>query len=413
MNKNHYFTCFSFFAGLFLFSCKTSEKTKKYESYNFEKVRWSSIQLREDSSKIDNLKLAIESNLKWLNRKKVDSVFKYNDISFNTKDFICTSDIFLSDINANRYVDQDMLNKYFDLYKIEMNESKPVLYTGYYIPYAEASEVKTSKFKVPVYKTPSDLVTVNLEDFIPDYKGRVIRGRVDKNRLVPYWSRQEISENKKLNGKNLEIAWVKNKADLFFIEIQGSGLLSYSDGNKKYIHYAAQNGREYKPIGSLLLNEGYLQKNDVSMQAIREWLEKNPKEEQRVLNYNKSFVFFNLENEGPFGNIGVKLVAERSIAADQRVLPAGSLTLLEFPMPKYSKNSESVLKNPDSFAQLAFVQDTGGAIKGPGRIDVFWGEGSEAGEIAGVTKQSGTLYVLVPKLKCENRIVLNNSRFNP
>ncbi len=410
MKKNYYIICCAFISVLFLNSCKTTGKFEKKESahYTFEKVKWNSVELKEDSSKIDNLKLAIESNLKWLNRKKEDSVFKYNDISFTTKDFICTINSFLIDISDKNRVSESILEKYFDIYKIEIKNEKPVLFTGYYIPYAEASEIKTSKYKVPVYKTPSDLITVNLEEFNPDYKGKVIRGRVHKNKLVPYWTRQEISEGNKLKNKDLEIAWVKNKTDLFFIEIQGSALLSYADGSKKYIHYASQNGREYKPIGALLLNEGILKKSDVSMQAIRAWLNQNPKEVQRVLNYNKSFVFFNLENEGPFGNINVKLVGGRSIAADQRVLPAGTLTLLDFPMPNLPNEPLNNLSKNTAFSQLAFVQDTGGAIKGPGRVDVFWGEGDDAGEIAGVTKQSGSLYILVPKMKCGESLLVSN-----
>ncbi len=394
-----------FYSVIFVFflivSCKTTEKTKVISNYSFDKIKWDSVSLFETKDRFSNFILAMDSNLTWLNRKKVDSVFNYGNVSFNTKDFICTSQYFLEDLKATATIEKETLQKYFDLYKLNLVENKNVLYTGYYIPYAEASETKSAKFNVPVYQTPKDLVNVHLEDFNPDYKGKIIRGRVEKNRLVPYWTREEIMDKKKLQNKNLEIAWVNSKTDLFFIEIQGSGLLSFSDGGKKYIHYSQQNGREYKPIGSLLLKEGALNRENVSMQAIKSWLSANPKEENRVLNYNKSFVFFNLENEGPFGNISVKLVGERSIAADQRVFPAGTLTLLDFSYPNLG-NSDSFRTSEDNFAQLAFVHDTGGAIKGPARIDVFWGEGALAGEIAGKTKQKGNIYILVPKLKCNS-----------
>lgn len=403
--KIYLFVFFILISNVFIYSCKTVDKKKGFESYSFEKVSWNSLSDFENSKKIDTLKTSIETNIKWLARKKDDSVFKLNNVTFTVKNFICTINHLILDINNNQNI-KNSLEKYFDLYKMEIENNKQVLFTGYYIPYAEASEIKTSQFNVPVYKTPGDLVTVNLEDFNPDYKGKVIRGRLDKNRLVPFWSREEITDGKKLNQKSLEIAWVKNKTDLFFIEIQGSGLLNYPDGTKKFIHYAGQNGREYKAIGSLLLNEGKLQKENISMQSIRAWLKNNPKEEQRVLNYNKSFIFFNLENEGPFGNINVKLTPERSIAADQRVLPAGTLTLLDFEMPIVPSDEKNQVKNlenkKEKFSQLAFVHDTGGAIKGPGRVDVFWGEGQISGEIAGVTKQFGSLYVLVPKIGCEN-----------
>lgn len=413
MNK-YLFVFFILISNIFICSCKTVDKRKKLDSYSFEKISWNSLSISENSETMNTLKASIEYNLKWLNQKKSDSIFKLQNISFTTKDFICTSNYLINDIKNNQEI-KSLLEKYFDLYKIKIENNKQVLYTGYYIPYVEASETKNSQFKVPIYKVPEDLITVNLEDFNPDFKGKIIRGRLDKNRLVPYWSREEIVDGKKLNQKKLEIAWVKNKTDLFFIEIQGSGLLNYPDGTKKFIHYAAQNGREYKSIGTLLLNEGSLQKDDISMQTIRTWLEKHPKEEQRILNYNKSFVFFNLEHDGPFGNINVKLTPERSIAADQRVFPAGTLTLLNFEIPEVSKNNKKVFvkeNNKEMFSQLAFVQDTGGAIKGPTRVDVFWGEGIRAGEIAGVTKQLGELYVLVPKTGCENNLITLNSRIH-
>ncbi len=402
MNKC-YFLFLVFVLNIFIYSCRTSDKIKKYDNYNFAKVSWSSLSIFESPEKIGTLKTSIESNLKWLARKKEDSIFKLKDISFTTKDFICTSNNLINNIKNDQEI-KSVLEKYFDLYKVEIDNRKKVIFTGYYIPYSEASATKNSQFNVPVYKTPTDLITVNLGDFNLDYKGKVIRGRLEKNRLVPYWSRAEITNGKKLNRKGLEIAWVKNKTDLFFIEIQGSGLLSYPDGTKKFIHYAAQNGREYKAIGSLLLREGSLQKNDISMQSIRSWLKMNPEKEQRILNFNESFVFFNLENEGPFGNINVKLTPERSIAADQRVFPAGTLTLLNFEMPDLPAMNKSILSKQEDkkkiFSQLAIVQDTGGAIKGPGRIDVFWGEGKSAGEIAGVTNQAGSIYLLVPKEGC-------------
>ncbi|APJ02677.1 murein transglycosylase A [Silvanigrella aquatica] len=396
---------------VFMVSCNTSEKIKTSQNYLFEKASWQEVSINEKMEKKEFFKKALQLNLNWLNRKKENSIFKLKDISFTTKDYICSSSLLINELDQSSNI-KFAIKKYFDLYKIKIDNDKKVLYTGYYIPYAEASTVKTSQYNIPVYKTPHDIVTVNLEDFNPDLKGKFIRGRVDKNKLVPYWSREDIADKKKLSNKELEIAWVKNKSDLFFIEIQGSGLLIYPDGNKKFIHYSGQNGREYKAIGSLLLKEGSLTKENVSMQAIRDWLEKNPQEEQRVLNFNKSFVFFNLEDDGPYGNINVKLTAERSIAADQRVLPAGTLTLLNFEMPDVSKiNRDSVIKNEiqnTPFSQFSFVQDTGGAIKGPGRIDVFWGEGTRAGDIAGITKQEGNLYILAPKFSCAYLNLQNN-----
>ncbi|WP_161597550.1 murein transglycosylase A [Fluviispira multicolorata] len=388
------------FISFLISSCRSPSKSFLFDDFTFKKESWDNVPLSETLIKKDSLISSIENNIQWLNNKKSNSIFQLKDIKFSTQDYICSSTNLLNDIKRDKILLTSLKNN-FDVYKLAIEDDKNVLYTGYYIPYAEASDKPSKTYKTPVYKMPKDLITVDLEDFNPNYKGKRIRGRVEKNQLKPYWTREEITSKKKLDNKNLEIAWVKNKVDLFFIEIQGSGLLIYPNGDRKYIHYSSQNGREYNPIGALLFKEGHLDKSKITMQSIRKWLDDNPKEKNRILNYNKSYVFFSLEDDGPFGNINVRLIPERSIAADQRILPAGTLTLLDFKMPATFNTLTNIQNLPDEkFNQLAFVQDTGGAIKGPHRIDVFWGEGHKAGEIAGATQQQGEMYVLIPKNPC-------------
>ncbi len=378
-------------------SCKTVQEKDKYY---FKKEDWDDAPINEGDNKKETLITSLEKNIQWLTKKSNSSYFQLKDIKFSTESYLCSSKKLLESLKNNENILLSLKNN-FDLYKVYSDDNQDILYTGYYIPVAEASEKHSKIYQTPVYKTPPDLVSVYLQDFNPIYKGKVLRGRVQKNQLIPYWTREEIVDKEVLSRKNLEIAWVKNKVDLFFIEIQGSGLLTFENGKKKYIHYSSQNGRDYSPIGALLFKEGHLEKSKITMQSIREWLEKNPNEKSRVLNYNKSFVFFSLENDGPYGNINVKLTEERSIAADQSIYPAGTLTLLDFKMPP-SLKTETNLQDlqPEQFRQLAFVQDTGGAIKGAQRIDVFWGEGNHAGEIAGVTQQNGNIFILVPKNVC-------------
>lgn len=402
--KINYIIFLGFIFQSVLYSCKTVGP--EAEKYSYVKVPWNSINSIEQKDDKVSLKKSVEDNLKWLNRKRPDSVLKYQDFYFYVKDYICSSKNFLHDINNNLTIKTSLENN-FNLFKVKITSEKPVIFTGYYIPYVQASLTPSAKFQVPVYKMPKDMVFVNLEDFNSELKDKFIRGRIEKNRLLPYWSREEIVDDKVLHNKGLEIAWLQDKVDLFFIEIQGSGLLTFPDNSKKFIRYSGQNWREYYPIGAALLNEGKLQRHDVSMQSIKRWLKENPEEQSRILNTNKSFVFFNLENEGPFGNINVKLNPERSLAADQKVFPAGSLMLVDFEMPKILEQS-----NNQQFSQLAFVHDTGGAIRGPTRIDVFWGEGENAGNIAGVSKQEGSLYVLAPRYNC-NKSLISYYGFDP
>lgn len=390
MNFQKIFICIFFFS--FYFNSCVSKKSGPTEiNYSFKKVSWDKELIKETKLNQQSLVEALEHNLNWVENRKTNDVFNLKDLQFNKEDYIYACKKLLNDLKENKQI-LTSLNNYFNLYKLNLEDNKQVLFTGYYIPLTLANKERSQEYQIPVYTVPNDLITIYLEDFNPAYKGKIIRGRVNDQRLVPYWTREQIVNGQKLNKQGLEISWVKDKIDLFFIEIQGSGILVYPDGSQKYIQYASQNGREYKPIGAKLIKENVLEKKNVSMQTIRNWLAQNPKDQDRILNYNSSFVFFSLQDDGPFGNIQVKLTGERSLAADQRIFPAGTLTLANFEKPN-AKDKNTI----ENFSQLAFVQDTGGAIKGPNRIDVFWGKGKNAGEIAGETKQNGDLYILVPK----------------
>ncbi|GGP24211.1 murein transglycosylase A [Silvimonas amylolytica] len=261
------------------------------------------------------------------------------------------------------------------------------LITGYYEPIYNGSQSKTSTATVPVYGVPDDLIIVALDDIYPELKGKRVRGKVVGRKLVPYPDAAAIGEK----GVTAPIlAWLQDPMDLQFMQIQGSGRVRLPDGSQLRIAYADQNGRPYKPIGRWLIEQGQLKSGEVSMQAIRSWATANPQRIPELLASNPSYVFFRTlptSSEGPQGALGVPLTAEYSAAIDPRAVPLGSMLWLSSTRP----DNQQALNRP-----LA-AQDTGGAIAGTVRADLYWGTGDVAGELAGRTKQQGRLWLLWPK----------------
>lgn len=264
------------------------------------------------------------------------------------------------------------------------------LFTGYYE--AQLTEAaKGAGAGTPLYARPADMATANLGDFIPELKGKSITGRVDGEKFVPYYSRAEI-EKGALKGKAAEIARVTDPVDAFFLHIQGSGQVKRADGSVLHVGYAAQNGLPYEAIGRELIARGALTKENVSMQAIRAWLAANPAEAQNVMNLNKSYVFFReIGADGPLGAEGTALTPGRSLAVDRKKIPYGVPVFVDATSPEAAGEDSG-----PRFQRLMIAQDTGGAIKGAVRGDVFWGAGEDAAFKAGRMKSPGYAYVLLP-----------------
>ncbi|MEQ1601911.1 MAG: murein transglycosylase A [Methylophilaceae bacterium] len=263
------------------------------------------------------------------------------------------------------------------------------LITGYYQPRLSGSRTKTNVYRYPLYSKPDDLITVELGSLFPELANKRVRGRLVNNKLVPYYNRAEIgAETSPLRGK--ELFWVDDEIDLFFLQIQGSGLIALAKEEPVHVGYADQNGLTYQSIGRLLVDRGELTLEKASMQSIKDWARNNPNRLQELLNNNPSYVFFRelpAGLPGPLGSLGVPIVAERSVAIDPQQVPLGAPIFLSTTYPNNSKPLQ----------RLMMAQDTGGAIKGGVRADVFWGAGQEAGKLAGAMKQKGKIWVLLPK----------------
>lgn len=261
------------------------------------------------------------------------------------------------------------------------------LITGYYTPVLQGSLTQTPEYRYPVYGRPSDLLVVDLGALYPELRGKVVRGRVQNGRVVPYYSRSQI-EQESLPGPVL--AWVKDPVSLFFLQIQGSGIILLPDGSRLAVGYADQNGYPYVSVGRCLIDRGALKLDQVDATTIRDWLEAHPDQADAVLACNPSYVFFTLRDSTspPLGSLHVPLTAERSVAVDPAYVPLGTPVYVDTTLPGTS---------PVPFQQLMLAQDTGGAIKGPGRMDVYFGEGDEAGRLAGAMKQPGRSWLLLPR----------------
>ncbi|MGE5471178.1 MAG: murein transglycosylase A [Bacteroidota bacterium] len=260
--------------------------------------------------------------------------------------------------------------------------------TGYYEPLLRGSRQPGKGFDQPVRGVPDDLLTIDLSAVFPELKDKRLRGRLEGNKVVPYWSRAEIAAHgDKLPSRNL--LYVDDAVELFFLQVQGSGRVRLPDGSLVRLGYADQNGYPYQSIGRVLVERGELKLEDASMQGIQNWARAHPSRLEELLNTNPSYVFFREvpnSKDGPLGALGVPLTAERSIAVDPRSVPLGTPVFLATTRP----NSTQAMN------RLVLAQDTGGAIKGAVRADFFWGFGKEAGEQAGKMKQSGKLWLLLP-----------------
>jgi len=272
-------------------------------------------------------------------------------------------------------------------------EDGQVLFTGYYEPIIEASLTRTEEYATPIYGAPRDLIEVPLEQFAERFKAERVFGRLEGRRLLPYWTRSEI-RNGKLTGQGLELAWAKDPVALFFVEVQGSGTLRLPDGGERRIGYASSNGRPYRSIGSLLIQEGAIPREAISMQALRTWLAANPPHCERVLDFNESYVFFRFLESAAVGSLGRPVTPGRSIATDARMFPKGALAFISTERPELLPDGTMGWK---PLSRFVLNQDTGGAIKGAGRVDVFWGRGPEAELAAGMMKQKGQLLFFAPR----------------
>lgn len=278
---------------------------------------------------------------------------------------------------------KDFFETYFQPVIWKAKQEKNTI-TGYYEPLLKASRTRTKEFIYPVHSIPDDLLHITLQNFDTNLPNKSLRGRISNHKVIPYYTREEIT---KRNTSNV-IAWVKDKVDLFFLQVQGSGRLQLVEDNTTlFVGYGDKNGYTYASIGKYMIKQKYMTLDQMSLQGIKKWAVSHPNKIDEVLNHNPSYLFFVVNKEPAKGAQGVVLTAQHSCAVDTNYIPLG---LPLFIQTKHPTKAETLTR-------LTIAQDKGAAIKGKQRIDFFWGFGNKAGYYAGHTKSSGTIVLLLPK----------------
>ncbi len=345
---------------------------------------------------LDNLPHGIGKSLEYLRKVPAERTFRFGQDRYSTFHLIRSLEALQAFVETRP--GPEALNRFIvDRYRVYRSvggsDSGKVLFTGYYEPHLKGSLKPDANYPYPVYAMPEDLMVIDLSPFSKELKGKRIVGRLQGNTVVPYMDRQAIEADKDFAQKGPPIAWVDDRIDLFFLQIQGSGRIYLTNGRFLRVHYHGANGHPYRSIGRLLIDQGKIPAEEMSMQRLKAYLQAHPSEVDAVFNHNPSYVFFKTETSGPIGAIGVDLTPGRSVAVDRRVFPMAAPAFLQTRIPVVDGSGR--IDQWIDFSAFALNQDTGGAIRGPGRVDIFWGNGPYAQIAAGHMQHRGSFYLLI------------------
>ncbi|GAB4344385.1 MAG: MltA domain-containing protein [Desulfobulbaceae bacterium] len=337
-----------------------------------------------------SLRAAVRHSLAYLDSRPADASFALgtrtvsrNRLRETLADFLTILDTNPSPAELDR-----MVRERYEILQASgtsgFNPGRRMLVTAYFQPVMEGRLTRTPPFIYPLYGLPPDLVRRRTPE------GKTIFGRMEGGHLVPYWTRAEIERDRLLAGR--ELVWLRDPFDAFLLHVQGSGLIRLEDGTVRGLGYAGKNGHPYRSIGRYLVESGKIAEDNDGLEDIRRYLDEHPKERETILRRNPSFIFFAWrKTRGAIGNLGRELTPGRSIAVDQGCFPAGGLAFLATGQPGTD--------GAEPLSRFVLAQDTGSAIRGPGRVDLFLGSGDEAGRAAGRMQEKGTLYFLLLREK--------------
>ncbi len=353
---------------------------------------------------------AIDENIKYCGKITQRVQYRIGESFFGAEDLYESLIALREILGQDRPKDQIqwLIEENFNLYlSAGYAGTDSTLFTGYYEPVMRGSVTRTERFKYPIYRVPEDVLRIKLERFGSEFGKRELVGRVENGEVLPYYSRSQIDQYNVLEGRGLEIIWVDDPVELFFLHIQGSGRIELENGETRCVGYALKNGRSYRSIGSYMLRKGKITSGDNNHQRIKTYLKTHPDECSEIFGWNESYVFFQFVEEGPVGAIGAILTPGRSIAVDPSAFPLGAPAFIQTRKPTIDKGGRIVSWEP--FSRFVVSQDTGGAIKGAGRVDLFCGRGPEAEMLAGSIREDGKLYFL---LKKDSKIYNPDSRLD-
>ena len=346
------------------------------------------------------LREALLKSLTFYDKVPPETAYPLGSLQVSVSTLKATAQEFLKLLDTGR-LNRKSVGDSFDVYRISGgNDSSGLLITGYFEPVLDARLEPDRVFCYPLYGLPSDLLTIELYNFdAARFPSERLFGRLSGKKVVPYHTRAEIDGGKKLEGTAPVLAWLRDPIDAFFLHVQGSGALRVPDGRLLRIGYAGANGRPYRSIGKVLLEKGVISSQEMSLQTIRAYLKAHPDERDDILWKNESYVFFRWVTDGPVGSLNLTLTSGRSLASDPKYYPRGALVYLQVEKPRSGDSSEVASGPPNRWV---LNQDTGGAIKGVGRVDLFCGTGEAAEKVAGPLKSPGQAFIVIKKTSREN-----------
>lgn len=348
---------------------------------------------------IDSLIAAWQRELPFLYDaiEKGDSL-NWGKSTISPKRILRTGELLIKTIRQakNEKVLNQLIRERFEVYSSVGDDGRgSVLFTGYYTPLFKGSLIPLPQYPWPVYRRPPDLYSVDLGLFYPELKGKEIAFRIVNGKVKPYYTRREIVKEKVLANKGLEILWLKDRIERYFLMIQGSGKILLPEGKTIRLKYDCKNGRPYTSIGRLLIEKEGLDPRETSLEGIKRYFGQHPEKIDQYLFANESWVFFKVESDGPHGWTNAILTPRRSIATDKSIFPGGGVAYIIYDEPVVDSQGKLVALR--KCARFVFDQDKGSAITGPGRVDIYIGEGDRAGQVAGKIYSRGRLYYLLAK----------------
>ena len=345
---------------------------------------------------VDSLRAAVHYSIEYLQKLPPERVVGEQPRQFTAREILDSLRAFDSLLDDWRCAEcfAREINDHFEFVPSSSDPAQSqVLFTGYYQVVIDGSLVPTEQFRFPIYAKPADLITAEKVTLAPQATVEKVIGRAEGEQFLPYYTRRQIDQEGLLRGHGLEIAWVADPIDLFFLHIQGSGIIRLPNGERLSVGYAAQNGQPYRSIGRLLIDAGKASKEQMSMQWLRRYLNDHPEARSDIFAYNESYVFFRVNTSGSLGSLEVPVTEGRSVATDSRLFPKGALALIQTEIPIIDGAGQLAGWRP--ITRFVLNQDTGGAIRGLQRADIFFGTGSEAEGMAGYMNRPGKMFFLV------------------
>ena len=348
----------------------------------------------DDDLNGEYLQLAIDRSLNYYNNAGRDKIYHLGEMTFNAsqlrESLLVLRESLRQGVRGAELKKQLLEN--FTVYRSAgTSGGGDVVFTGYFEPMLEGSLSPTEKYKYPIYKVPPDLVNQRIS------RTETKISRLQNGVAVPYYSRREIDIDKALRGKDLELAWVDNPVDLFFLHIQGSGKIKLENGSYLTVSATSSNGRPFRSVARHMLDNGVIKNKDASYRNIKRLLQdKNDADLFEILSYNERYIFFRFVDKDPIGALGEPVTPGRTIATDPQYFPEGAPAFIRLRKPVLDRDG-NLTPQRISFSRFVFNQDKGSAIKGPGRVDLFCGFGAEGELMAGSLKETGELYFLIKK----------------